>query len=536
MANFIYEVDIPNRGTVNISSPSELSDQQAYEMALSKPYSAGEVVSGAVTNLPSSLGNIAKGLYEAVTSPVQTAKGVMDLGAGALQNLLPENIVQFVGEDKASRDIASSVGKFYADRYGSVEGAKRAFATDPAGVMADLSTFLTGGKTIAPAAAARVMGTAARVIDPLQIAAKAVGAAGKAVAPVVGMTTGVGTEAARQAVRAGLEGGDIAEMFKQNLRGNIPTDVVLDAARQNLAAMSAAKQAAYRANMASVKADTSILNFSGIDNAINNAENIAKFKGQVKNQKAADAIAAIRTEIDNWRNLDPAQFHTPEGMDALKQRIGGIIETIPYEQRVARTAAGGIYDSIKKEITKQAPEYAKAMKDYSEAGDLIREIERALSLGQKSSADTAMRKLQSLMRNNVQTNYGGRISLARQLETAGGKEMMPALAGQAMSELAPRGLQRATVGPSMFGAYGAGGIPGALGMAAVSSPRLMGEALYGAGVVGRGISNATARLPQANYPASLNLGYQAGMLGGDISFAEDRKRRERAGLLSGQVQ
>ena len=578
MADFVYEIDIPNRGTVRVSSPSELSDQQAYEMALSKPYSAGEVVSGAVTNLPSSLGNIAKGLYEAVTSPVQTAKGVMDLGAGALQNLLPENIVQFVGEDKASRDIASSVGKFYADRYGSVEGAKRAFATDPAGVMADLSTFLTGGRTIAPRAASVLMSTAAKeanlaalrgisripgtagdvtkgvyqavtqplekvtlpgvigYIDPLQLTAKAVGAAGKAVAPIVGMTTGVGTEAARQAVRAGLEGGDIAEMFKQNLRGNVPTDAVLDAARQNLEVMSANKQAQYRANMAAVKADTSILNFSGIDNSLKNAQNLVTFKGQVTNKPGANVLAQIDAEVANWKSLNPAEYHTPEGLDNLKKVVGGILENIPPNEKVAYAAAKNVYDSIKKEITKQAPEYAKAMKDYSEASDLIREIERALSLGQKSSADTAMRKLQSLMRNNVQTNYGQRIALARQLEAAGGREMMPALAGQAMSEFAPRGLQRASTIPSGFLAYGAGGIPAAAGMAAVSSPRLMGETLYGAGVFGRGVSNVTARLPQANYPAALNLGYQAGMLGGDISFAEDRKRRERAGLLSGQVQ
>jgi hypothetical protein len=528
MADFVYEVDIPNRGTVRVNSPSELTDQQAYEMALQKPYSAGEVASGAITNLPSSLGNIAKGLYEAVTSPVQTVKGVLDIGAGALQNLLPDRLVEFVGEDKESKAIASQVGQFYADRYGSIEGAKRALATDPAGVMADLSTFLTGGRTLAPRAASAVMGRAAAMVDPLQLTGKAVGAAGKAVAPIVGMTTGVGTEAAQQALRAGYMGGDIGEMFKQNMRGNVPTETVLDAARQNLAVMSANKQAEYRANMASVKADTSILNFSGIYAAISQAENIAKFKGQVKNQKASDAIAAIRAEIDNWRNLDPAQFHTPEGMDALKQKIGGIIETIPYEQRVARTSAGGIYDSIKKEITKQAPEYAKAMKEYSDAGDLIREIQRALSLGQKASADTAMRKLQSLMRNNVQTNYGSRINLGRQLEAAGGQEMMPALAGQAMSEFTPRGMQRATSIPGALLAFQTGGLAPAAGMAAVSSPRLMGEALYGAGAVGRGASRVGSMLPQANYQALTNATYQAGLLGANTALSDEMRRRREA--------
>ena len=496
------------------------------------PLTAGEVATGAVLNLPSSTFNLAKGLYEAVTSPVQTVKGILDIGAGGLQNLLPENFVKLLGEDKASRQVANQVGQFYSDRYGSIEGAKRAIASDPAGVMADLSTFLTGGAMLAPkGAVATKLSQAAQMVDPLQLTAKGVAAVGRGVAPVVGMTTGVGTEAARQAVRAGYEGGDIGQLFKENLRGNVPAEAVLDVAKQNLAAINAAKQAEYRANMAAVKADTSILKFTGIDKAINTAENIATFKGQVRNQKAADAVSEIKSEISNWKSLDPAQFHTPEGLDALKQKIGGILESIPYEQRTARTVAGGIYDSIKKEITNQAPEYAKTMKAYSDASDLIREIERSLSLGQKASADTAMRKLQSLMRNNVQTNYGQRIALAKELEAAGGKEMMPALAGQAMSEIVPRGIQRATAGPSVLGAFGTGGLPAAAGMAAVSSPRLMGEALYGAGRVGKGVSRATGVLPDANYPAISNAAYQAGLLGTNLELSEEMRKRQRAAGL-----
>ena len=50
-----------------------------------KPLSAGQVVEGAITNFPKSLGNVIGGVVEAVTSPIQTAKTVIDLGAGILQ-------------------------------------------------------------------------------------------------------------------------------------------------------------------------------------------------------------------------------------------------------------------------------------------------------------------------------------------------------------------------------------------------------------------------------------------------------------------
>ena len=53
-------------------------------------------------------------------------------GAGALQNILPESLVR-CGRDKASRNVADTVGQHHKGRYGSVEGFKEAIATDPAG-------------------------------------------------------------------------------------------------------------------------------------------------------------------------------------------------------------------------------------------------------------------------------------------------------------------------------------------------------------------------------------------------------------------
>ena len=110
--------------------------------------SAADVAVSAVKNFPSSVGSMLGDIYQAVSSPVQTTKAVLDLGAGVLQNVLPEKLVQMIGEDKPSRELASKVGQHYVQRYGSVEGAKRALATDPAGVMADLSTVLTAGATL----------------------------------------------------------------------------------------------------------------------------------------------------------------------------------------------------------------------------------------------------------------------------------------------------------------------------------------------------------------------------------------------------
>ena len=467
----------------------------------------GDVAGSAVQNLIPSTGRVIGGVAEAVMSPVKTAKSLVDLGAGAIQNALPESLVNAIGADKPSQEMASNVGQFYKQRYGSMPGFKEALATDPAGVAADAASVLTGGSL----AAARVPGMSrlaeglkrsASAVDPLANVARGAGAitrgAGSTAAALLGNTTGAGSEAIKQAYSAGRVGGSKADEFSSNMRGNVPMTDVLDAAKADLSVMQKMKSAEYNSNMASVRGIKEVIDFSGINKSLADAKAKVMYGSQVKNPQAAEALSSIQKEVGDWNKLDPAQYHTPEGMDALKQKIGGIVESIPFEAKTARMVGGDVYNSIKSEITKQAPEYAKTMKDYVAASDQIKEIERALSLGQKSSVDTAMRKLQSLMRNNVNTNYGNRQALARQLEQMGGKDLMPALAGQALNSPTPRGLQA-------LGATGTGVAaffnPSVLPLLAAQSPRLVGEAALAAGKVARASrvgADALQRIPYVN--------------------------------------
>ena len=466
----------------------------------------------AATNIIPSMGRMVGDIYQAVTSPVQTVKGVLDLGAGALQNALPESLVQIIGEDKPSRQVASQVGQFYKDRYGSEEGLKQTLAKDPAGALADLSTILTGGAAIAPKAASVPLKAAARAVDPLALTAKATGKTlditGGIAKQVLGKTTGVGAEAISGAYEAGKAGGDAGKAFRENLTGKVEPTAVLDLAKENVAELGRQRQAAYRANMANIKGDKSILDFNGIDKALTDAQAKVSFKGKVKNEAAAQKLSDVQAKIDDWKSLDPAEFHTPEGLDALKQSIGETLESIPFESAQQRMVIGDVYNAVKNEISKQAPTYAKTMNAYSEASNQIKEIERALSLGKKASADTAMRKLQSLTRNNVNTNYGNRLKLAKQLEEAGGNQLLPSLAGQALSEFTPRGLQGAASIPTSLGAFTVGGLPAAVGYGLASSPRVVGGAAYGAGATAKGLLDVRNKLPNVDYPMMLNLLYQ----------------------------
>lgn len=515
---------------------------QAYQAAKSEEKPSGFDAIQMMVNAPGSLyRNTIGGLLEAVQSPVQTAQNLADVVAGGVYNVLPEsvqrglNAIEFNPEaqQRASK-LASAVGQEFKQTYTTPEGFKKTMQQDPFRVLGDVSMLASGGAT-ATARLPQVSRTLARISDvtnPVTTAMQAASAIPKVLGAtttnVLGLTTGVGPEAVRTAYQSGLEG---SKAFLANIRGDVPMTDVLELAKTNLQNMQKVKQASYRADMKNIAKDQTVLSFKNIDDALAKANDVATYKGQVTNESANAALKKMRAEVDAWKNLDPVEFHTPEGLDALKKKIGAIQEDIPYENKTARTVAGGIYNSVKDEISRQAPAYARVMKEYSDASELVREMERALSLGQKSAADTAMRKLTSVMRNNVNTNFGLRLDLVRQMEQQGGNQLLPSIAGQAMSSTLPRGLAPQIAGvsaiPGAVQGLMAGTTPLSLAAAPMFSPRLVGESAYGLGAAQRMI--AQSRPVQAMTPAAA----RAKLMLGRIPMTEEQARI--AALLAGRA-
>ena len=145
-----------------------------------------DVAGESFTNIPSSAQTMATGLYQAITNPVQTVSGLMDVAAGGLQNALPKPVVNFVNQfetnpQSAQRAVqaANAAGGMLKERYGSEEGLKNTLATDPVGAAADLSLLFTGGGALAArtpmlSRAAPTLRTAAEYTNPLNLVIKPV--------------------------------------------------------------------------------------------------------------------------------------------------------------------------------------------------------------------------------------------------------------------------------------------------------------------------------------------------------------------------
>lgn len=461
-----------------------------------KPLTASEVATGAVTNFLPSVGNLFSSAYQAVTHPSETLGTMKDVATGLMQkvrNLSPE---EYRGTAPAfDESKADALARMLKDRYGSIENVKRTVATDPAGILADASTVLTAGGAGAAkipgmigkiGEAAQVVG---RTIEPIGATARAAGTVIKAVPrEVLGFTTGAGGRAIEEAAKAGAQGGEAAEAFKTNIAGKENIATVVEDAKSALSKIKAANQEKYKSGMADIKADKKILKFDDIEKTVNDVKSRGFYKEAIKNPNAAEAWEKIDAAINEWKGRNPAEYHTPEGMDALKQKLADIQSGfLAPDKKPALSVATAVKNAVKDVIQKQAPTYAKVMADAEAGYDAVADLESSLSIGNKANIDTSIRKLQSILRNNANTNYGRRAELGDMLVASGADTLYPALAGQALSSWTPRAISGQ--GSLLGGLVTAAKAPTLLATAklapllAVASPRAMGEAAYYTGKV-----------------------------------------------------
>ena len=169
-----------------------------------------------ITNAPSSARQLASDIITPLMHPIKTAKDIYSLGSSVVNLIRPE--------EQGNEDIARAVGQFFKDRYGSLENIKKTFATDPVGMLADVSIILTGGTTLPAKAsgtigqASRVVGTAGKMIDPVTQAVNIAKIPTYAAAPLIQKFGGVSADALKTAYAAGQTGSKTDKAFAQGMR------------------------------------------------------------------------------------------------------------------------------------------------------------------------------------------------------------------------------------------------------------------------------------------------------------------------------
>ena len=502
---------------------SDLTGSQKTSDGLNEFKQDSNVFLQAITNVPSSAKKFAKDVITPFLSPIQTAKDLASLGSSVVNLIRP-------GE-QGNEEIAKQVGNFFVQRYGSLENIKKTFATDPVGMLSDVSIILTGGAALAPKGGqvASIASKAAKVTDPIKIGSKGASLAGELPTQFFGATTGAGGRAIKEAIEAGAEGGTRQKKFKEGMRGEDLEGVVRDA-YESIRKINQAKSKSYRDGISGLQLGKKDINFSKVDQIIKDYKVSKKIgsKGRLRLNKESNAkLKEIESLVDKYRN--DTTLHNVEGLDFLKQEIDGLYPTGINPGQVETVVAEirrKVYDLIIKEV----PDYAKVMDAYETASKAEKAIIKELSMGKNVGTGTTLRKLNQAVKDNAASNFGNRADMVANLNP----NIMPKLAGGALSSYVPRGLQGVIAGggqvPAMAYAVSQGANPAAFipGLLA-QSPRLVGNManIYGM-AKGRNLPFTNTPIRQLPLSATSKVSRPLGLLSNEMQNNEALQNR---GLL-----
>lgn len=452
----------------------------------------GETLGGAAINFVPSTFELAFDTVKALTVNLpETIDGVVDVIGGATG----------LSDDPTAWEALKN---YYSDRYGSIEGFKRALRTDPASIAADVAGVLTGGATIIgttanvaaktskisalsnAAKASEAFTSMAGKIDPLSSAA-AIAKKGAGLTKTVGEAAAIGaparyagttTEAVKQAFDAGKRGSTV---FTEQMTGVGDAAAPVTKAEAALTELYQGRSQNYQRRMAALQKSEEV-SFDDVDAAINKARQVGTHKG-IDISAAADVWDEVGTKVAEFRDQG---LNTLEDFDAMKRAVKTISNK--YQRGTPQfKVANDVANAINDVIVEKAPVYANIMKDYRQASDTLADVKASLSIG-NVSPDVTLRKL---LRTAEGRGPRGTTVLQILEKTPSGKGLGDMLAGQALSGTEASGFAASATAPAAL----LTGSPEVLAAAAMS-PRYLGEKAYGAGQVVGPAERLAARMAQ----------------------------------------
>lgn len=445
--------------------------------AQEKELGLGEALGSAAWNFVPSTFELAADTVKALTVNLpETIEGIVDVVGGATG----------LSDDPAAYE---ALKKYYTDRYGSYAGFKKALATDPASILADVAGLVTGGATLAAkglstagkvskiaalsnaAKAAEGFGQFATKVDPLAMAGKMTGKGvdlGARAAEAVGVDlparlAGVQSADVKQAFDAGKRR---SEGFREQITGTGDIMDPIAKAEAGLTELYQDRSNRYQQRMAKMDKEER-LDFADVEKAIEGVRKVGRHKGI-----DISGAAKVWDQIDaKYMEFLDKGLNTIEDFDALKRaikEIGSAYQLGTPEYKVANQVAKSINDTI----VAKAPVYANIMKEYRLASDTLGDIKASMSIDAKS-ADTTLGKLQRAASGK---GPRGRTVLDLLEETPSGKGLGDLLAGQNLSSTEAKGFAPTLATPAAMAA----GDVSPLGTLLVT-PRALGERAYDLG-------------------------------------------------------
>lgn len=489
----------------DFKSKYQLDQQQQPEQPKSVLGFAGNVLK----STGSLIGNTAKGLVNVLNPNLQnnTLANAAALLAGAAKSTFT------LGH--SSTATFDNFTRLMDERYGGLNKIGNTLYNDPAGVALDLSTVLDpAGRAIGMAGDASKISQVSRAGELTTKVADAINPLARTADVVKGVTKFGGNRLA-QGLGVSTGTGDALKTTFLNpstdqakaMRGATTGEDILKEAKTDLGNLKTTRGTTYRSQLADIKEANVPQNIASIQSKANSlldefrvkqlpdetGKPILNFDASTIADPAEQArIQRIYNDVTNWKD------QTAVGLDTLKRRVAS--EFSPNSDVRAFTQA--IKSTISQQLKDTVPGYEKMTSTYEKASNLIEDITKTLSLGDKASVETGIKKLASALKENNEM----RAELLQQLQSAGTKDLTGMVAGNQLNSWVGRGALSKVGEGGIFGLAALMHNPATLSGLLFTSPRLMGELARGLGLTREALQAAIDKVPQ---PIRTNFGRAA---------------------------
>ncbi len=393
-------------------------------------------------------------IKKTLMTPPPKPEGLIEKTIGATGEQIPNAMLTFLtggGAPLAAKLI--SAGKF-AGGAGIGSGIARTVA--PENPWADLAGQLAGGM------GGPLVGTLRKKIGE------------KVIAPIIGSRalTGTETETILRAAK-GTKG------FRAGMRGKVNPESVYDEAQSALDRMLETRRMEYKAKLPELQQSNVNIDIRPLEKEL--YDRLSAFGVKFDNNRKIIRSTLDRSTLkDAERVIDMIEDWgmqigdtTPTGLDMLKRNLDSFYS--PNKNITAFIAP--LRNKVKELIIKEVPGYGEQMQKYEQWSELIRDVRQNLSMGEKSSVESGIRKLMSSIRDDNEF----RRSLIQELEKMGQGDLLDKIAGLRMRGIVP--LQHGgtqLVGGEIISSIITGNPKILIGLP-FASPRLMGETLNALG-------------------------------------------------------
>lgn len=326
----------------------------------------------------------------------------------------------------------------------------------------------------------------ATAVGALPLAGAAAKGAARVAGETLGKTTGAGFGVIKEALEATVAGGAKAKAFRQGLRGKVTPEQITEEAKAGLQEIIGQRRSAYQQQLSTLAENTKQFDTTPVMDkftsklsdfgvvATDEGLDFSRSPGLGRYKKDVEDLVNV---VENWGTKEGDLTIT--GIDKLKQTIDDFKIGSQESKR---------FDSFVTDLRKEAqglimdqPGYKKLVDDYAASSDVIEDIQKGLSLGDKAMVETSFKKLTTALRQNNDF----RAQFVKELDEATGGELLSKISGQQLSELFPRGLSGVLAPLAGGGALATGvGVGPIMAAALTTSPRVVGEIIQALGWTG----------------------------------------------------